>query len=266
MEIVHKKMTYGDYLQLEKLLSSQKPLSTHHDEMCFVLIHQIKELWMRLILHELEAALGWIEHDLFPQSFKALARVSSIQRQMIHTWDVLTTLTPTDYMQFRAVLGRSSGFQSQQYRLLEFYLGGKNRDFLKMYEPESADYAKLEEVLHCPSIYDLTIQKLAKAGFDIGVECLNRDWSNPYIAHPSVEEAWKIVYEHTDRYWDLYQLAEKLVDIEDGLGQWRFRHMKTVERIIGMKKGTGGSAGVSYLKKVIEQRFFPELWDVRTRL
>lgn len=260
------QMTYGDYLQLETLLSSQKPLSKHHDEMCFILIHQIKELWMRLILHELQEARSSILHNSFAPAFKALARVSSIQRQMIHTWDVLTTLTPTDYMQFRSVLGQSSGFQSLQYRLLEFHLGAKNKEFLMMHDPGSDSYIELENGLRQPSLYDISIRKLAEFGLNIPQGCLDRDWSLPYVVHTNVEDAWKLVYEQTEKYWDLYQLAEKLVDIEDGMGQWRFRHMKTVERIIGLKQGTGGSPGVPYLKKVIDQRFFPELWEVRTRL
>lgn len=260
------KMTYSDYLQLDTLLSSQQPLSTHHDEMCFILIHQIKELWMRLILHELQAARQAILHNSFQPAFKALARVSSIQRQMIHTWDVLTTLTPTDYMQFRSALGQSSGFQSVQYRLLEFHLGAKHREFLALYENGSDAYTQLEKLLYEPSLYDISIWKLDESGFEIPKECIDRDFSKPYQSHTCIEDAWKNVYEETEKYWDLYQLAEKLVDIEDGLGQWRFRHMRTVERIIGLKKGTGGSSGVPYLKKVIEQRFFPELWDVRTRL
>ncbi|MBA4541620.1 MULTISPECIES: tryptophan 2,3-dioxygenase [Thermoactinomyces] len=259
-------MTYGDYLQLQSLLSSQKLLSGHHDEMLFVIIHQVSELWMKLILHELKAAIVNIQRGDLSSAFKMLARVSKIQSQIIQSWDVLSTLTPAEYMEFRHHLGRASGFQSYQYRLIEFSLGRKDQRILQIYQnsPELLD--TLTRALYSPSLYDVSIQALAREGLDIPSRVLERDFSQPYQPSPDVEAAWLEVYRHVDRYWDLYELAEKLVDLEDWLQQWRFRHMKTVERIIGHKPGTGGSSGVPYLKKVLDHRFFPELWDVRTKL
>ncbi|MBS4178719.1 tryptophan 2,3-dioxygenase [Lederbergia citrea] len=261
-----KDMTYGDYLQLESLLTSQKRLSGHHDEMLFIIIHQVSELWMKLIIHELEAAIKAIENGEMQAAFKMLARVTKIQTQIIQAWDVLSTLTPAEYMEFRDKLGRASGFQSYQYRLIEFALGFKSRHILKIYEKEPQLKMRLEEALQAPSLYDVSIHALAKAGFPINPELMKRDFSKTYGGDKTVADAWMEVYGDTDNYWDLYQLAEKLVDIEDWLQQWRFRHMKTVERIIGFKRGTGGSSGVHYLKRVLEHRFFPELWDLRTSL
>ncbi|OLO38006.1 tryptophan 2,3-dioxygenase [Alkalihalophilus pseudofirmus] len=259
-------MTYGEYLQLDQILSSQKRLSDHHDEMLFIIIHQVSELWMKLILHELNAAIESIEKDDLSTSFKQLARVSKIQTQIIHAWDVLSTLTPSEYMEFRDSLGQASGFQSFQYRMIEFALGYKTDHVLKIYKKEPALYIELEKAYKAPGLYDVAIKQLKKAGFPIPNKILNRDYSTPYKENQTVREAWLAVYRDVDRYWDLYELAEKLVDIEDWLQQWRFRHMKTVERIIGFKQGTGGSSGVHYLKKVLDQRFFPELWDLRTEL
>jgi tryptophan 2,3-dioxygenase len=261
-----EQMTYGDYLQLHTLLSSQKLLSRHHDEMLFVIIHQVSELWMKLILHELKAAINNIQRGALSSAFKMLARVSKIQSQIIQSWDVLSTLTPSEYMEFRGHLGRASGFQSYQYRLIEFYLGHKDQRILQIYQKDPELSATIKQALRSPSLYDVSIQALAKEGLKISAHVLNRDLSEPYRPDPSVETAWLEVYRHVDRYWDLYELAEKLVDIEDWLQQWRFRHMKTVERIIGHKQGTGGSSGVPYLKKVLDHRFFPELWNVRTKL
>lgn len=259
-------MTYGDYLQLDSLLSSQKRLSGHHDEMLFIIIHQVSELWMKLILHEMSTAIKAIEKGEMQAAFKMLARVSRIQTQIIQAWDVLSTLTPAEYMEFRDKLGKASGFQSYQYRLIEFALGYKSEHIIKIYEKEPELQKSLIEALHAPGIYDVSIQALERAGFAINPDLLNRDFSKTYGGDPTVAAAWQEVYRHTDRYWDLYQLAEKLVDIEDWLQQWRFRHMKTVERIIGFKQGTGGSSGVNYLKHVLDHRFFPELWDLRTHL
>lgn len=259
-------MTYGEYLQLDGLLSSQDRLSDHHDEMLFIIIHQVSELWMKLILHETNAAIESIQADDLPTSFKRLARVSKIQSQIIHAWDVLSTLTPSEYMEFRDSLGQASGFQSYQYRLIEFALGYKTGHILKIYEKDPKLHQVLEKAFHAPSIYDVSIQALARAGLPINPDLLTRDFSKPYKEDDTVRNAWLTVYRNTNQYWDLYQLGEKLVDIEDWLQQWRFRHMKTVERIIGFKVGTGGSSGVNYLKKVLDQRFFPELWDLRTEI
>ncbi|ARI75932.1 tryptophan 2,3-dioxygenase [Halobacillus mangrovi] len=261
-----ERMTYGDYLQLDQLLESQDRLSSHHDEMLFIIIHQVSELWMKLILHELWAAIDAINKGDLQAAFKMLARVSNIQNQIIHAWDVLSTLTPSEYIEFRDDLGQASGFQSYQYRMIEFALGYKTPHVMKIYEKDEVLHKKLKEAYQSPSIYDVAIKKLAEAGFDINPSLLNRDYTEMYHADESVKEAWKKVYLDVDKYWDLYQLAEKLVDIEDSLQQWRFRHMKTVERIIGHKIGTGGSSGVGYLKKVLDHRFFPELWDIRTHL
>lgn len=260
------KMTYGDYLQLDALLSSQKRLSDHHDEMLFIIIHQVSELWMKLILHELRAAIEAIERNDMDPAFKMLARVSKIQSQIIHAWDVLSTLTPSEYMEFRDQLGQASGFQSYQYRMIEFALGYKTDYIVKIYEKDPALHEELKRALYAPSIYDVALKALARAGFPINPALLARDYSEPYEEDPTVEAAWLSVYQNVDQYWELYQLAEKLIDIEDWLQQWRFRHMKTVERIIGHKTGTGGSSGVTYLKKVLDHRFFPELWNIRTKL
>lgn len=260
------KMTYGDYLQLDALLSSQKRLSDHHDEMLFIIIHQVSELWMKLILHELRAAIEAIERNDMDPAFKMLARVSKIQSQIIHAWDVLSTLTPSEYMEFRDRLGQASGFQSYQYRMIEFALGYKTDYIVKIYEKDRVLHEELKRALYAPSIYDVALKALARAGFPINPALLTRDYSEPYEEDPTVEAAWLAVYQNVDQYWELYQLAEKLIDIEDWLQQWRFRHMKTVERIIGHKTGTGGSSGVTYLKKVLDHRFFPELWNIRTKL
>ncbi|SDC11433.1 tryptophan 2,3-dioxygenase [Melghirimyces thermohalophilus] len=261
-----EEMTYGDYLQLDRILKSQQRLSGHHDEMLFIIIHQTSELWMKLILHELEAAIQGVRSGELEPVFKMLARVARTQEQLIQSWDVLSTLTPSEYMQFRDRLGHSSGFQSWQYRLIEFALGYKNRRVLEVHRHRPDLYQRLEKALYAPSIYDVSIQALADRGLPVDPSCLDRDWSVNHSPHPSVEAAWLAVYRDVDRYWDLYELAEKLVDIEDKQQQWRYKHMKTVERIIGHKPGTGGSAGVSYLKRILDHCFFPELWSLRTQL
>lgn len=261
-----ERMTYGEYLDLDKILSSQTRLSDHHDEMLFIVIHQVSELWMKLILHEMNAAIVSIEKDELPEAFKMLARVSRIQTQIIQAWDVLATLTPAEYMEFRDSLGQASGFQSYQNRQIEFALGYRQPHILKIYEKDPSLATELKKSYEAPSIYDVAIQALSRAGFPINQALLTRDFSKTYEGDETVATAWLSVYKDVDKYWDLYQLAEKLVDIEDSHQQWRFRHMKTVERIIGHKTGTGGSAGVTYLKKVLDHRFFPELWDVRTKL
>lgn len=259
-------MTYGEYLKLENILSNQNRLSDHHDEMLFIIIHQTSELWMKLILHEMNSAIESIQNDDLSSSFKRLARVSRIQAQIIQSWDVLSTLTPSEYIEFRDSLGQASGFQSYQYRMIEFALGYKTNHILKIYEKDQELHSQLKMAFEAPSIYDVSIKALAKAGFEINPEILSRDYSTPYKEDESVRKAWIEVYRNVEKYWDLYELAEKLVDIEDSISTWRFRHMKTVERIIGNKVGTGGSSGVNYLKRVIDQRFFPELWDIRTEL
>ena len=259
-------MTYGEYLQLDGILASQKRLSGHHDEMLFIIIHQVSELWMKLILHELTSAIQAIQEDKMQSAFKMLARVTKIQTQIIQAWDVLSTLTPAEYLEFRDSLGKASGFQSYQYRQIEFALGYKSKHILKIYEKDTYLHEQLKKAYNAPSIYDVAIQALAKAGFTINPDVVNRDYSITYAGDVTVADAWKEVYRNVDQYWNLYQLAEKLVDVEDWLQQWRFRHMKTVERIIGFKTGTGGSSGVNYLRKVLDHRFFPELWDLRTSL
>ncbi|MFZ3580004.1 tryptophan 2,3-dioxygenase [Virgibacillus sp. DJP39] len=261
-----EKMTYGDYLQLDTLLSSQKRLSSHHDEMLFIIIHQVSELWLKLIIHETQAAIEAIKRDELQSSFKMLARVSRIQTQIIQAWDVLSTLTPAEYMEFRDSLGNASGFQSYQYRLVEFVLGYKTPHIMKIYEKDPELYKVLDEAYIAPGLYDVAIEALARNGFHIDKEVLDRDFSKTYTENESVEKAWLDVYKNVDNNWELYQLAEKLVDVEDCFQQWRFRHMKTVERIIGHKVGTGGSSGVGYLKKVLEHYFFPELWGIRTKI
>ncbi|MBT2662906.1 tryptophan 2,3-dioxygenase [Bacillus sp. ISL-45] len=261
-----KELSYGSYLQLDKILSSQQRLSDHHDEMLFIIIHQASELWMKLILHEVTAAIDCIRKNDLEPSFKMLSRVSRIQQQLIQSWSVLSTLTPAEYMEFRDKLGHSSGFQSYQNRLIEFALGQKSAHVLSVYKHDPQLYKQMEDALHERSIYDAAISAMAMRGLPIDDAALNRDWSAPYEPNASVEEAWLTVYRNVDQYWDLYELAEKLVDIGSQQHLWRFNHMSTVERIIGHKTGTGGSAGVSYLKKVVDHRFFPELWSLRTKL
>lgn len=261
-----EKMTYGDYLELDTLLASQNRKSSHHDEMLFIIIHQVSELWLKLIIHEIEAAIKAVQEDKLQTSFKMLARVSRIQAQVIQAWDVLSTLTPSEYVEFRGELGNASGFQSYQYRVVEFLLGYKTDYILDIYKHDAPLYRRLEKAYRNPGLYDVAIQAIAKAGFPIDQVILERDFSAAYARNQSVEQAWLVIYKNPDKYWDLYQLAEKLVDIEDWFQQWRFRHMKTVERIIGYKSGTGGSSGVGYLKKVLDHYFFPELWEIRTQL
>ncbi|MGP1394484.1 MAG: tryptophan 2,3-dioxygenase [Inquilinaceae bacterium] len=259
-------MSYGGYLGLDQLLSCQKPMSGEHDEMLFIVIHQATELWLKLSLYELSATRDCIKTDRLGAAFKMLARLAAIQRQLTQSWDVLSTLTPFDYTRFRDTLGHSSGFQSFQYRMLEFILGQKNRTMTRVHQGNAAAYDPLIAELEAPSLYDEALQLLHRRGFDVPAECLDRDWAQPYSANPAVEAAWKAVYQDVETHWDLYELAEKLVDLEDRFQQWRFRHMTTVERIIGFKTGTGGSSGVPYLAKALQRRFFPELWTVRTLL
>jgi tryptophan 2,3-dioxygenase len=259
-------LSYGDYLALDQILSAQRPRSGQHDEMLFIVIHQASELWMKLSIHELVAARDRIAADDLPAALKMIARVGRIQAQMIQSWDVLATLTPSEYGRIRPSLGQSSGFQSYQYRELDFILGAKTPDVLRVHEATPEIHARLSALLHAPSLYDEALRLLARRGFALPAEVVERDWSAPYVAIPAVEAAWLAVYREPERHWDLYELAEKLVDLEYRFQQWRFSHLKTVERIIGGKMGTGGSAGLNYLARALASSFFPELLKVRTSL
>lgn len=260
------RMNYGDYLDLENLLNCQHPASRSHDEMLFIIQHQTTELWIKLILHEIDGAMAQIRKGVLSPAFKMLARVCRAQEQIVKAWDVLTTLTPADYMTFRAQLGHASGFQSHQYRLLEYKLGNKNAAMLAPHTHRPIVRKRLVSALRSPSLYDEAVLLLARRGFKISPQRLRRDWSAPTSPDASVEAAWLKVYKDTKKYWDLYELGEKLVDLEDGFAQWRFRHVTTVQRIIGFKRGTGGTAGVLYLRKALDIRLFPELWDLRTSI
>lgn len=258
--------SYGEYLALDEILAAQRPASLEHDEMLFIIIHQTSELWIKLCLHELTAALDHIRRDDLGPSFKMLTRVARIQAQLVQSWDVLATMTPAEYSMFRNQLGRASGFQSYQYRMLEFIIGNKNADMTAVHKRDPAKYATLERTLHNPSIYDECLRLLSRRGFEIPPDYLDRDWSQPYRPSKQVAAAWLAVYHSVDANWDLYELAEKLVDLDHKFQLWRFSHMKTVERIIGYKRGTGGTSGVAYLTKALELRFFPELWMIRTAM
>jgi len=260
------EMSYGDYLGLDQLLAAQRPRSGQHDEMLFIIQHQTTELWLKLILHELGAARDRVRADDLQPAFKMLARVGRIMAQLIQAWDVLATLTPSEYTAFRGALGRASGFQSYQFRLIEFMLGNKQRAMIDPHRHRADLAAALEAELVAPSIYDEAIRLLARRGVAMTPTALDRDFGLPYVADPSVEAAWTAVYRDPERHWDLYELGEELVDLEDFFRQWRFRHVTTVERIIGWKPGTGGTAGVAYLRKLLDVRLFPELWDLRTQL
>ena len=259
-------MSYGGYLRLDRLLSAQAPRSESHDELLFIVLHQASELWFSVMLHEIAAATERLRMGDPAPAFKMLTRVCRIFGLMVQSWDVLSTLTPADYLAFRDTLGRASGLQSHQYRLLEFALGRKNRRLIEPFRHDRAVAARLDAALGEPSVYDQAIRLLARRGLAIEAGCIERDFSQPYRPHASVETAWQAVYRDVERYWDLYELAEKLCDVEDLFQQWRFRHVSTVERIIGGKPGTGGSSGVPYLKRALDHRFFPELWAVRTIL
>ncbi len=260
------EMSYGDYLCLDTLLDAQRPRSHDHNEMLFIIQHQTSELWIKLALHELDAARDRIRCDDLQPAFKMLARVSRIMAQLVHAWDVLATMTPSEYSTLRPHLGSSSGFQSAQYRELEFILGNKNAVMLKPQAHRPDLYARVARTLAEPSLYDEAIALLARRGFPIDASQLARDWSLARPFDESVERAWLAVYRNPSHHWDLYELAEELVDLEDAFRQWRFRHVTTVERIIGFKPGTGGTAGVAYLRKMLDVVLFPELWKVRTDL
>lgn len=259
-------MTYSDYLSLDKILSAQSPKSEQHDEQLFIIIHQVKELWMKLMLHEVNSASRDIETDNFREALKKLARVSSIQRQLISAWDVLTTMTPADYLKFRDELGHASGFQSYQNRMVEYSLGYKSTHALEIYQHNAEIHEALMTQLNTVSLYDQVIRAVHRAGFKIDDEVINRDITKSYKPNESVKTAFKEIYLNTDEYFILYEMLEKLVDVEEQYARWRFRHMKTVERVIGFKTGTGGSSGVNYLRKVVDHYFFRELWELRTEI
>jgi len=259
-------MSYGDYLALDTLLAAQRPRSGDHNEMLFIVQHQASELWMKLALHELLAARARIAADDLPPAFKMLARVARIMAQLNQSWDVLSTLTPAEYSAFRASLGDSSGFQSYQYRMIEFLLGNKSALHLRPHRHREDLHEPLERLHREPSLYDEAIRVLARRGFPIAPASVERDWAALREIDETVQQAWIAVYRDTARHWDLYELAEKLVDLEDNFRQWRFRHATTVERVIGMKRGTGGTSGVGYLRRMLEVELFPELWRARTGL
>ncbi|CAN7722994.1 tryptophan 2,3-dioxygenase [Phyllobacterium sp. LjRoot231] len=259
-------MSYGDYLRLDRILTAQTPLSNAHDEMLFIVQHQASEIWMRLVIHELTSVCEHIARDDLAPSFKMLARVSRILDQLNSAWDVLRTMTPSEYTTFREALGMSSGFQSFQYRAIEFLAGNKNAAMTRPHEHKPDIHAWLDKFLQAPSIYDQSIRLLARKGFTIDQPVLERDWSLPYQPNNSVRDAWLVIYRDPEAHWALYELAEKLVDFEDYFRRWRFNHVTTVERIIGFKTGTGGTSGVNYLRKMLEVVLFPELWNVRTDL
>ncbi len=260
------EMSYGDYLGLDALLGAQAPLSPHHDELLFIVQHQTTELWLKLVIHELSAAKAQIAADDLGPAFKMLARVSRVMGVLIQAWDVLATLTPSEYTAFRPFLGRSSGFQSYQYRMIEFLLGNKNAAMVNPHRHRPEIAARLDDALRAPSLYDEAIRALARAGLAVPADRLERDFTQAYRPDDGVRAAWAAVYRAPGRHWSLYELAEKLVDLEDALRQWRFRHVTTVERVIGAKPGTGGTPGVPYLRRMLEVRLFPELWDLRTEL
>ena len=266
------RLTYAGYLRLDRLLSAQQPLSgtaeepPRHDEMLFIIQHQTSELWMKLMIHELRAAIGYVQGDQLAASFKTLARIKLIQKQLFEQWAVLETLTPSEYETFRPVLGQSSGFQSPQYRAIEFLLGNKSATSLEVFRHDAATFAELEALLRAPSLYDEFLRHLARRGLPVPRASVERDFTQPYRRNPGLVPVLKTIYDDPLHWWDAYDMCEKLLDVEEGFQLWRFRHLKTVERIIGHKSGTGGSSGVPFLKKALEQTFFPELIDVRTAI
>ncbi|MDP2165273.1 MAG: tryptophan 2,3-dioxygenase [Hydrogenophaga sp.] len=261
-----ERMSYGDYLQLDAILGAQKPLSPAHDEMLFIVQHQTSELWMKLMLHELHAAIKNIASDELNAAFKQLARVSKIMEQLVHAWDVLATMTPPEYSALRPYLAQSSGFQSHQYRCIEFAMGNKNAAMLKPHAHRPDLLAVVQAAYEAPSLYDEALRLLARRGLAVPTSHTQRDWTQPYEASDAVQQAWLQVYRNPKDHWDLYQLGEELTDLEDAFRLWRFRHVTTVERVIGFKRGTGGTGGVSYLRKMLDVVLFPEIWRLRTDL
>jgi len=262
------RLTYGEYLRLDQVLSAQHPRSepAHHDEMLFIIQHQTSELWLKLMIHELDAALVRLRADDVNGTLKILARVKQVQRQLYEQWGVLETLTPAEYLQFRDVLGPSSGFQSLQYRMVEFMLGNKHADMLRVFEHDPVAHARLRAAFEAPGLYDEFLRYLARRGHPVPVDLMERDVTQPWVSQAALLPVFRRIYEDTAQYWPEYHLSEELVDIEEAFQLWRFRHMKTVERIIGFRQGTGGSSGVAFLRKALEQSFFPELIEVRTIL
>jgi tryptophan 2,3-dioxygenase len=261
-----RDMSYGDYLKLDQVLTAQHPLSPDHNEMLFIVQHQTSELWMKLMLHELRAAIGCVARDELAPAFKMLARVSKIMEQLVHAWDVLATMTPPEYSAIRPYLANSSGFQSWQYRCIEFSLGNKNAAMLKPHAHRPDLLAHVQAAYEAPSLYDETLRLMARRGLALPADHLQRDWTRPYEASDAVEAAWLQVYRQPQQYWDLYQMGEELTDLEDAFRLWRFRHVTTVERVIGFKRGTGGTSGVGYLRKMLDVVLFPEIWKLRTDL
>ena len=263
-----EKQTYSKYLCLDQILSSQrlKSKGPHHDEMLFVIQHQTSELWMKLIIHELQAAISALREDKLEPCFKILARIKHIQTQLISQWSVLATLTPSEYLKFRDVLGPASGFQSWQYRLIEFMFGNKDRQHLSVHRHDEQAHRALKDALEAPGIYDEFLLFLARQGMAVPQSVIERDFSEPHEPHPEIVELFKEIYTNPAAHWNAYEMAEKLIDVDEHFSLWRFRHMKVVQRIIGFKRGTGGSSGVQFLRQVVELRFFPEIWDVRTEL
>ncbi len=260
------RMSYGDYLHLDEVLGAQHPLSPAHDELLFIVQHQTSELWMKLMLHELQAAIHNVAQDRMAPAFKMLARVSKIMEQLVHAWDVLATMTPPEYSAMRPYLAQSSGFQSWQYRCIEFSLGNKNATMLRPHQHAPERLAQVQVAFEAPSLYDEALRLLARRGLPVPAEHLQRDWTQPHVSSDAVEAAWLQVYRDPERHWDLYQLGEELTDLEDAFRLWRFRHVTTVERVIGFKRGTGGTSGVSYLRKMLDVVLFPEIWKLRTEL
>ncbi len=261
-----KGLSYARHLQTEQLLSSQVPVSDKPDEMLFIIMHQTMELWLKLVLHEARLVVDALKADDLDRAGKTLDRIATVQRHMIHSWEVLATLTPHDFLTFRGYLRKASGFQSHQYRELEYLLGNKREDLMLVHSDDEKTHARLTAVLRAPSLYDEVLKLLARRGFAIPESHLERDWSQPYEPSDAVESAWLEIYSNVDRYWDLYTLGEKVTALEYYFQEWRFKHMKTVSRVIGHKPGTGGSSGVNYLVKALNLSFFPELWSMRTRM
>ncbi|WP_022980410.1 tryptophan 2,3-dioxygenase [Ideonella sp. B508-1] len=261
-----RSMSYGDYLHLDEILGAQHPLSPEHNEMLFIVQHQTSELWMKLMLHELGAAVRHVGSDQLQPAFKMLARVSKIMEQLVHAWDVLATMTPPEYSAIRPYLAQSSGFQSWQYRCIEFTLGNKNAAMLQPHAHRPDLLQVVETAWQAPSLYDEALRLLARRGLPVPASHTTRDWTQPYAASEAVQAAWLEVYRHPEQHWDLYQLGEELTDLEDAFRLWRFRHLTTVERVIGFKRGTGGTGGVSYLRKMLDVVLFPEIWALRTSL
>jgi tryptophan 2,3-dioxygenase len=265
LDFAHE-MSYGDYLHLDEVLSAQHPRSPDHNEMLFIVQHQTSELWMKLMLHELHAAIAALARDELGGAFKMLARVSRIMEQLVHAWDVLATMTPPEYSAIRPFLASSSGFQSWQYRCIEFSLGNKNAAMLSPHQHHAERLAQVQAAYAAPSLYDEALRLLARRGLAVPASHTERDWTRPYAASPDVEAAWLVVYRDPSHHWDLYQLGEELTDLEDAFRLWRFRHVTTVERVIGFKRGTGGTSGVGYLRKMLDVVLFPEIWTLRTAL